>query len=71
MEGKAEKRWLNGNYERGYWVKGCLEGEAIYQNATGKYIGNLEKHIEQGKGRKLYSDGSEYEGDWHEGQQQG
>ena len=61
----------NGNFMKGEFLNGKLEGEGKEKNTNYRYKGNFRSGIKHGYGIIVYDDGNMYKGDFCEGKKHG
>jgi len=67
LNGEGIRKTPNGETYKGYWENGQLNGIAEIITNIGLYQGEVVKSIENGKGKMVWNDHSEYDGDWRDG----
>jgi hypothetical protein len=65
--------YANGDIYEGDILAGNYEGKGSlhYRSNLGSYVGNWECGKEHGRGERIYSDGSKYNGEFFEGEKEG
>ncbi len=68
LHGEGERKFSDGQFYRGKWTFGKLNGYGSYETLTEKYDGYFVNNMENGKGKKVSrSEGFVYEGEFKDG----
>ena len=71
LNGKGERKFVNGDLYSGFWVDDHLEGSGSFATKEGKYQGEFHKSLEHGHGTRFYPNGANYKGEWLSGLRNG